>query len=177
MDMGVIIDDDGDNYVVSIDSLTNYIDHNITAISTPSPSHTFSTHLSFFKHIISSCHLLFISLPFFLYLYCCVVTQLLSSLSFLLDTMSLSIHAGKDAHQNARVKHKLPRYADMNNEIPRYTIPKTSMTPRAASQIVRDELSLDGNPNLVRTIAHNIPHTTTHTSPYHTKSINSSTTS
>ena len=68
--------------------------------------------------------------------------------------MSLSHHVAEpaakgDKHSKPRhVVKNLARYADANNEIPRYSLPETSMTAVAAADFIRSELRLDGNPNL-----------------------------
>ena len=69
--------------------------------------------------------------------------------------MSLSHHvndagseSGKGPKHHKHVVKSLARYADINSEIPRYSLPETSMTAVAAADFIRSELRLDGNPNL-----------------------------
>ena len=68
--------------------------------------------------------------------------------------MSLSHHVpdpsgkGEKKHNNKHVVKNLARYKDINNEIPRYSLPDNSMSAVAAADFIRSELRLDGNPNL-----------------------------
>ena len=74
--------------------------------------------------------------------------------------MSLSHHVndggasganGAKGQKQGKHKHvvKNPaRYSDVNNEVPRYSMPAQSMTAVAAADFIRSELRLDGNPNL-----------------------------
>jgi glutamate decarboxylase len=58
--------------------------------------------------------------------------------------MSLSHHV---PHSKAVVP-ELARFEEVNQALPKYELPKQSISSRSALKIVRNELRLDGNPDL-----------------------------
>ena len=65
--------------------------------------------------------------------------------------MSLSAHVAEGSTGSKKKKASyghLARYAERNYEVPKHSMPLHSMTASAASDFIRTELRLDGNPNL-----------------------------
>lgn len=60
--------------------------------------------------------------------------------------MSLSSHVSGDSAET-KISH-LARFIDVNKDFPKFKLPDESMSERAAGAIIRNELKLDGNPDL-----------------------------
>lgn len=60
--------------------------------------------------------------------------------------MSLSSHASGNSAKTT-ITH-LARFIDVNKDIPKFQMPQQPMSEKAASSIIRNELKLDGNPDL-----------------------------
>jgi glutamate decarboxylase len=60
--------------------------------------------------------------------------------------MSLSNHVSGQSNK-ATLSH-LARFVEINNDIPKFTMPEQALSGQVAASIIRSELRLDGNPNL-----------------------------